>query len=58
MMSGVRSLGNTFSTSSAIPAKRSKRSSNKSGGLRIRTARSRSARDAITPTTRGRRLVE
>jgi hypothetical protein len=41
-----------------MPARRSKRSSNKSGGLRICTPRSRSARDAITPTMRERRLVE
>jgi hypothetical protein len=37
-----------------MPARRSRRSSNKSGGLLIRRARSKSGRDAITPTMRER----
>src|SRR5438093_3174494 len=41
-----------------MPARRSRRSSNISGGLRICSARSRSARDAITPTTRARCVAD
>src|SRR5205823_14924838 len=55
MMSGARNFDNFFSTSSRPRASRSNRSSNKSGGFRIRIAESKSANDMITPTRRGRR---
>src|SRR4029077_15474755 len=55
MTSGARNLEILFSSRSITRTRRSSRSSNKSGGSFIRIAKSNSAGDVMTPTTRGRR---
>ena len=52
IISGLRNIDIFFSSSFSSPTRRSSRSSKRSGGCDIRVANRKSARVAITPTTR------